>query len=281
MKTVFEYTNYHRYLSDYYAFLKSLDRKYSYRYICAKTRIKSPGHLAAILQGKAHISHALTMRFVAFCKLKKREADYFQCLVMYNQAKSHDEKKTWFEKMTRFAESAVHQVHADQYRFYEKWHHAALWALLDVYDSDGSDPRALGQMVEPSLTAAQVRQSLKLLHTLGMIAADQRGNLKPVHDIIDTGTRPPAVAVNAYTLQMLDKAKEALDRFAREERSISWATVSLSERGYRELLEEARTFRKRVMHIAAHDNAQRVYQVMLQLFPLSKHIPGADAEESA
>jgi uncharacterized protein (TIGR02147 family) len=274
MPSVYDYTDYHRYLGDYYLYLKSLDSKYSYRYICGKTGIKSTGHLSLILQGKTHISHLLTMRFVELCKLKKREAEYFRYMVLYGQAKTHEEKRGYFEKMARFAESAVHQVHADQYKFYSKWYHSAVWAVLDLHDTDGGDPGALGRLVEPSISASRVRSSLRLLESLGLVSRNDKGLLKPTHAVIDTGTRPPPVAVNNFAIRMLEMAREALDRFPREERSLSWGTVTLSERGYREVQREVRNFRRRVLHIAENDSADRVYQVNVQIFPLSKRVGG-------
>ena len=77
MKSVLSYTDYHHFLRDYYGYLKSLDKKYSYRYICLKTGIKSPGHLSLILQGKAHISADLAQRIGEFCKFKKKEQTLF------------------------------------------------------------------------------------------------------------------------------------------------------------------------------------------------------------
>jgi uncharacterized protein (TIGR02147 family) len=280
MRSVYQYTDYHLFLSDYYTYIKSIDPKFSYRYICSKTGIKSAGHLALILQGKARISLELAERLATFCRLKKRETAYFLSMVAFGQAKTQEEKRCEFEKMTSFSESAVHQVHADQYRFYEKWYHSAIWAVLDIVEFDGVDFAQLGKMIEPTVTGAQAQSSLKLLEKLGMVERRDNGLIKPLHDVIDSGPRPPAVAVNNFVVAMLERAHEALDTVPVQERSLSWATVSLSEKGYREVLEESRDFRRRVLAIAEQDEAKRVYQVNVQIFPLSKAPENSDVVEA-
>lgn len=278
MKNILDYTEYHLFLSDFYVWRKSLDTRFSYRFICAKIGVKSTGHLALILQGKARISPNLVDKFARLCRLQKRERQYFEYMVLYNQAKSHQDKQYYFGKMTGFAGSAVHQVHAEQYEFYSRWYHSVVWVVLEAI-SFKDEYAMLGQLLKPSVGAADVQKSVDLLIRLGLVKRDEQGYCRPVCSIVDSGYKAPSVAVNSYIVSMLDMAKEAVDRFEREERTLSWATVSVSEKGYREILEEARQFRRKAMMIAESDHARRVYQINLQMFPVSETLPGKGGRE--
>ncbi len=269
MKSVFDYTDYHQFLREYYADRKSISHNFSYRYICNKTAIKSTGHLSLIFQGKAHISLPLAMKLSELCKLKKREREYWIEMVLYNQAKNHEDKKRHFKRMAAFKESSVYQVHAAQYSYYEKWHHSVIRALLERHDFR-DEYETIGKLVIPAITAEETRKSVELLVQLQLVAKDENGYYRPTNLILDSGTRAPAVAVNNFVLDTLGLAREALDRFPREERHLSWTTVSLSRDGLAEAIEEARHFRKRLYAIAEADRAERVFQVNMQIFPVSQ-----------
>jgi len=224
------------------------------------------------LQGKARVSSDLAIRLADFCRLKKRESDYFLAMVAYSQAKTSEEKQLEFEKMAHISEAALHIVHADQYKFYDSWFYTAVWALLDIYPFQGEDYENLAASLRPTITSAQAKEALELLQKIGMIAKDQRGYYRPKQAVIDTGYRPPPEAVNPFVISMLEKARESLLASPPEERTLSWTTLTLSEKGYLEVLEELRNFRRRAMAIAEQNEADQVYHLNMQLFPLSEKL---------
>ncbi|MDD5674617.1 MAG: TIGR02147 family protein, partial [Chitinivibrionales bacterium] len=68
-----------------------------------------------------------------------------------------------------------------------------------------------------------------------------------------------------------DLAKEAIDRFPRQERSMSTLTFSISEQGYKSISERLAMFRREVLEIAKADkNRDRIYHMNFHMFPLSK-----------
>ena len=68
----------------------------------------------------------------------------------------------------------------------------------------------------------------------------------------------------------MDLAKQSLERFSEKERDISCVTLALSEEALAEAGEELKALRRRLLERSAKDKrASRVYQLNLQLFPLS------------
>jgi uncharacterized protein (TIGR02147 family) len=270
----FKYTDYRKFLRDYFK-----ESAATYLIVCKATGIKSPGHLSLILNGKVNISDLQADNFAGFCKLKKKETEFFRTMVLFNQEKKSDTKVGLFEKLSAFRNSSIYRVGPHLYKFYDKWYHSVVRALLefvDIRDNAGD----LGKMVAPSIKPEQAISSVRLLSELGLISADDRGFLRPTEKSIDTGSTAGSVMVNRFVLSMLDLAHEAMGRFPRNERIFSCVTLGINEKGYDELLAELRKFRRKVAKIAGKYPANRVVQLNFQLFPVSKGVgtgEGCDA----
>jgi len=71
---------------------------------------------------------------------------------------------------------------------------------------------------------------------------------------------------------MMDLAKEAVDRFPRDTRSISTLTLSLSAEVYAAIDAKLALFRREVLDMVKNDTngVDRVYQFNFQVFPLTQ-----------
>jgi uncharacterized protein (TIGR02147 family) len=268
-KSPFHYTDFRKYLNDFFETLKSESTDITYARICRETNIKSPGHLSLILHGKANISLDLARRFAALCKLKSRETRYFLTMVRFNQEKKTASKRELFEQLISFSDSCIYRVGPHLYKFYDKWYYSVIRALLEfVPVKEHFD--TLARMTIPSIRPDQARAAVMLLVDLGLVERDESGFFRPTRKSIDTGSTVTSVMVNNFALSMLDLAREALDRFPREERVFSCVTAGIDSAGYEEILVELREFRRRVAEIAVRRPADRVVQVNFQVFPVSR-----------
>lgn len=269
MISVFNYTDYRNFLLDYYNDRKRLNRRFTYRLFCQLAGIKSPGHLKLIIEGEANISPKLARQFCAAMAFNKRSSEYFVNLVLFNQAKSHDAAKVPLEKMLSLGELSVRLVDADRYEYYKTWYHSVIRALVEFVNIK-DDYDLLAKTIEPSISPTQARRSVELMLKLGLIVRTTDGFLRPAQAVIDTGLQGGSTAITNYGLATLDLARRAIGELSEKQRKFSWVTVGVSSKGYGEILDKIREFRSDVARIAAADTADRVYQVNIQLFPLSK-----------
>ncbi|MBN2035478.1 MAG: TIGR02147 family protein [Chitinispirillaceae bacterium] len=279
MRSVFEYTDYRKYLSDFYAEKKASNRNYSHRFIAKHVGFKSGGHFSLILSGKANISIAYIERLADFLKLSKSEIRYFQNLVLYNQAKKHEDKKRYFKQMMSCKEALVRIVDAARYEYFEKWYYSAIRELLVFYPFSTHDGfEKLGRMLVPAISTAEAKQAFNLLKELQLISPDGSGCYRPVDTHLSSGERAASLAVNNFMFNALDIAKQSVDRFSKEKRSYSWVTLSLSEKSYRAILDELHETRRRIMKISQEDEQpDRVYLLSHLLFPLSREYSEKEA----
>jgi uncharacterized protein (TIGR02147 family) len=268
-KSPFHYTDYRKYLNDSFELMKSEGTDTTYVQICKETGIKSPGHLSLILNGKANVSTDLAVRFAELCKLKSRESRYFLTMVAFNQEKKSGPKMELFEQLISFSDSCIYRVGPHHYRFYDKWYHSVIRALLE-FISVKDNFEDLAKMTIPAIRPDQAKASVTLLAELGLVQRDMQGFFRPTSKSIDTGSSETSIMVNNFTLSMIDLAREAMDRFPRNERVFSTVTIGIDTEGYELILTELREFRRRVAEIAQQRPADRVVQVNFQVFPVSK-----------
>lgn len=270
MASVFEFLDYRLFLKDAYQEAKRANPNHSHRFIEGRLRLKSSGHFAQILGGRCNISPALAARLAAFHKLGKREAEYFEILVAYNQAKTHEDKNRLFARLMGFRKARQNVVGADRHAFYRKWYYTAVREALDLKPFRG-DYAALGRMLSPPIAEAQAREAVDLLLRLGFAKKTAGGGLAKSEAVITTGHPAESEDLKAFQVEILGLAREALDRFPKSQRNFSTLSVTLGEEEYRSLIEELRAFRGRVLEMARQCAApDRVYQCNFQFFPLAQ-----------
>jgi len=270
MQALYSYTDYRLYLKDWYTENKQKKNCFSYRYIAEKIGFKSAGHFTQILKGQANISRSLLLRFIKFLKLNKKESDYFQWLVAFNQAATLQEKRLLYEQLDRIKNTSFKLLDPDQYTFYNEWYYSAVRDLLAIYPFAG-DYRQLARLIEPSISVVQARKAIELLKRLKLITVDSDGVYHQTDAILSTRSMGHSVALSNYAVEMIDRAKEAVNALPKEERDISWTGFAVSEKTFALISEEISTCRKRILELAKNDSdPERVYHLNIQCFPVSK-----------
>lgn len=273
MLNLYEYLDFKVYLKDFYTHKKKGNKNFSYRYIAGKVGFKSAGQFTQILKGQLNLSQKLLPKFINFLKLSKKEAEYFELLVNFNQAKNQVEKSRFYERLITFKEVKATILSPDQYKFYQKWYYAAVRDILSIHTFEGNF-RKLANLVEPSISTAEAREAIELLQRLGIIKQNDDGSYIIKNRIISSPIGEGfSTALANYATQMLDRAKYAVNDMPKEDRSVSWVGASLSKEAFEEVKEEITLFRNKILSIAEKDmDSERVYHFNIQCFPLSKDL---------
>jgi uncharacterized protein (TIGR02147 family) len=270
MICIFDYTDFRKFLRDKFAEKKSQDSVFTYRYLASIAGFKSAGFFTQVLQGQTNLSDRMIALLAAAFDLPKREAKYFDLMVRYNQAESHDEKKSFFVKMTSFKKARVKTIDRESYDFYDKWYYSAIRAAIQYYKFDGIDFSGLAHAVVPAITIPEARRAITVLSSLGLIAKGDDGRYILTDKHITTGLETDSVVINNFVSNTLEIAKDALYRFPKESRSLSSLTLGISKSGYEKIKQRCDEFRKELVDIVRNDrDVDRVYQVNLQAFPLT------------
>lgn len=269
MVNIFTYSDYRLYLKDAYLERREESSKFSYRFIASKVGFSSPGFFANVLAGKKDISLKLVLKFAELFRLNRKEKEYFELLVLFNKATGASEKKEYLDRMLSLHGSLIKKVESYQWEYFEKWYYTAVRELIAIRSFYG-DYRALAAMVNPPITPAEAKKSIELLLSLGLIQKGMNGSFERTDAVITSGDEISKTLIDAYQVQAMDLAKYALDKLPSGTRNFSTLTLSVSASTYAAMIDELRSFRKRLLQMAQNsEEVDRIYQMNFHVFPLT------------
>lgn len=271
MESLLTYTDYRKFLKDYVHEKKLLNKAFSFKVLADRVGFKARDYILRVMNGTRNLSQSGVYMLSQALSFSDKEADYFASLVGFNQAKTAKEKEFFYGKIASVRKHGLSQkLRSDQFEYLSQWHYSALRSLLPVIDFRDNFA-ALGRFLDPPLTPGEAKKAVQLLIKLGILRRTDSGKYTVPASSLSTGDDVASVALTQFHRQSLDLARRALDYFPGAERDISGVTMSLSRQGFEKIRAEAGRFRKRAMEIAAEDSGEEgVFQVNIQLFPLSK-----------
>jgi uncharacterized protein (TIGR02147 family) len=266
---IFAFTDFRKCLSDYYQGRKKCDRKFSHRFIQERVGASSAGWFADVIKGRTNIPGGYVVKLAKLMQLKATETDYFEAMVQFGQAASLEERTRFFQKMVAFKEVRSDMVGMDRLEFYSKWYHSAIRELLFFHAFRG-DYAELARRLSPPIRQSEARDSVSLLHRMGMVEPNAIGGFKSVEAVLKKDSSFPSIVMANFLKNNMALAIEALDRYSKEERDISALTVSLSDQAFEQVKEDIRALRKKILSMTEVDIVpSKVYQCNFQFFPLS------------
>lgn len=276
MKPLTAYTDYRAYLRDVVEERKKKKLPCSNRWFAMRAGMQSTSWLSLLLQGRKGLSATSAAKLSKALGHTSLQSRYFMALVEFNQAKSAEtrhEKFLQVQAMSRLSDP--HLVQEVQYGYYSAWHHSAIRALIAMAPHRG-DASRLAACLRPSISAQEAQKSVKLLQELQMISMRDDGALHVSTPSITTGRKTSALQIELFQQQTLKLAMEAMDRFPKAEREHSTMTLGIAPEllpMVKDILADAR---RRIGELAeACEMANQVYQINMQVFPLSATYEGA------
>lgn len=269
-QSIFDYTDYRRYLREYYAWAKAHQRGFSHRAFMAKTGMSGPNYFKRVMDGVHNLTDHSIPKFSAALGLSEPEAAFFQNLVYFNQAETLEDKDKYFGILMDLKSPHSHSMlEKAQYEYYRNWYNVAIREMLSFFRYDGNAAE-MGDRLAPPVPTKQVKEAVRLLEGLGLIAKGEDGVYQATSKFILTDPDVQSLFIPKFHQAMTRMAGEAITRFPRDERYFSSSTVSLSESTYKEIIELIRATRKEVLRKVGEDpRPERVYHLNMQLFPLT------------
>lgn len=274
MKKIIEYTDYRRYIADYYADRKAR-KSFTWRDFAKSAGFSSPVYLKLVAEGKYNLSEAAVERVAEAMGLRDWEVDYFKVLVSLNHAKDNESRREYFNEMLRIAD--VHKatvVEGDSFRFFSDWKNPVIRELAPAMP--GAKPLAMARACISKITATEVSETLAFLTKAGLLKKNADGSYTQTEQFVTTGPMEiTPLAVRQLHRQMGELALDTIENVAQKERHFSGLTMGLSEKSYEKVVQKIAEFRKSVADIVmADDKMERVYRLNMQLFPMSQKISG-------
>lgn len=271
MKSIYSYLDYRAFLTDYIKEKRESQGCHSFRYISNKVGIDA-SNIAKVLQGKRHLSKNGVISFAKFCNLNNRETKYFETLVQLDKEKKPECRNRIEEELLNIKYLSPQKVQNNQYEYYQKWHNTAILALLYYFDFQG-DFKELGEMLDPQISETEAKESIQTLERLHLIKKDTNGIYTHTHELLSTGDEWCSIAIRSFQRETLRLALRSFETHNKNIRDISTATITISTENLQELRKATQEYRNRVLQIIDEsDNPEHVYQLNIQLFPLTQGV---------
>ena len=273
MKDIVEYTDYRKYIQDYYDERKR-SSAFSWQEFARKAGFSSAVFLKYVCEGKKNLSVGAAGSVANAMGLAGFEQTYFVLMVSYAHAKSDAAKRAAFEERCALAQAhKVRVLGSEEFDYYKSWKNSVIRELAP--HMPGAKPLEMARVCKQKISAAEVSDTLDFLVKAKLLKKDKSGNFVQTDKAITMGSIDimPVVARDLQR-QMGEFAIQSLD-LPFSERMMSGLTLGLTKRAYERIRKELDDCCRRVVAIATEeDETERVYRLNLQLFPMSERLKG-------
>lgn len=273
MKAIFEYFDYRAFLRDYYAENKSKNRYFSYRFFARKAGIKSPVFFKEVAEGQKKLSPGMVEKFSSALHFNEKEATYFKYLVLFDQAKTGKEKQEHYAVLRSMENiKSEKALNAAQYDYFSTWYNVVIRELVTLFDFKDNF-KLLASMILPQIKTHEAKASVELLLKLGLIQKRADGTYVQADTAITVESGVASLAIRQLNKVMAMHAVDAIENFVKTERTIFGVTVGISHEMYDVINAEIASFKDRIVTLVSRDKkCERVYQLNMQLFPMSQKL---------
>jgi len=267
---LFDFMDYREFLRRWYDEQKNSQAHFSFRAFSHRAGFSSPNFFKLVMDGKRNLTEESLTKTIKGLKLNKGESEFFRNLVFYNQAKDHEKKNYYYQKLLSSRKfNQLKPIAKGQYQFYATWYHPVIREMVVSKDFDGS-PEWIAKRIYPPLSSQQVEKSIALLERLAFIKKDKNNKWSQSTPITTTGRESSELALLNYHQSLLSLAHHLLPQIEQEDRDVSALTLGVAKDKVPQLKRKIQEFRKEILQFVADDvHPEEVVQLSIQLLPLT------------
>jgi uncharacterized protein (TIGR02147 family) len=228
-------------------------------------------YLSLVLNGKKLLSMGKVIQFSTLLGLDEREADIFV------KAGAREARGKAFERAgakqkpgarsRRVAESYF-ELELDRLRLLSDWYHIPLLELTLTNDFE-MDPKWIGKRL--GISGQQVTDAIDRLKRLGLLE-ERSGRVTKAQAFLSVQPAKSEKPVRDFHRQMILKAVDAIaspQGESYEARDVTGSTMAVDPRLMPEAKRRIQAFRRSLIRFLTSGEPTEVYQLNVQLFPLS------------
>jgi uncharacterized protein (TIGR02147 family) len=274
------YTDYRTFLKDFYLFKRKTEstplRPYSYANFSASADIKSPNYLKLIIEGKRNLSEQMIVRFARALRFSKEETEELKALVFYNQAVEPLERNRFLRTLSEIRarrDLASGKIDSKAWNKAPTWVSWVLYAMLDQ-EHVILEPERIQKLFRSRVSLEQVKVALEtLVEAKHIVKNPKTGAWEKNKNPSEAPEEVPVELVRKLQSELIYLGLESLFKDSPKEREFGAFTLALTKEEFERVRFELRKVRKAiqkdVMTLREQSPGERVYQLNIQLFPLS------------
>lgn len=231
----------------------------------------SAGAISEIFNGQRRVSLKLAEKIVSKLDLDPQErSELFSYFPKRNRRKKINQSE---DKV----ESNYLQLSADQFHVIGDWYHFAILTLLDTEDFR-SEPSWIAKRL--NLSISTVETALDRLVRLEVLSRNENGDLQKSEIKYRTTDDISNISVKKAHKQYLEKAQDILNTLPVNERDFTSLMFPLNAEDLPRAKEMIRKFQDDLAAEFSTKGKKDVYQICMQLFPLTKNFKENKKQEN-
>lgn len=229
---------------------------------------RSPSLLSMVLKGQRLPSDDLISAMSETWKLGASESEFLRLLVVLERQKKKGRDTT--EILTRLrklgARKKAFTISANQFALMRDWHYLVIKQLVASPDFV-DDPAWISRKLRRKISPAQAQRALEVMVELGMLErAPGTGKITVAVGYTETEHELPSEAIRLHHRGMIERAAEALEEQAVDQRHFNSLTLKIDPRRIPEIKERLLEFLRGFNAEYETGESSRVYQLNLQFF---------------
>lgn len=264
---ILDYLDYRAFLKDKIAYLQSINRKYSQRWIAQKAGFKAPQLISMILSGQRSLSDTNAQLLAYALELTADEEEYFLMIVSLAHAENFEKQEDLINKIkVHFKNGIFKSIPLKSFEYLKHWYYPALREMVTVKKFEPDSERIAASLgIEPAeaLEALQVLQRLQLVK-------NEEGKFVRSEPSVKAADFTDPIVMAQYHLQMIQKSFNAMS-LQREYRHFDTLTFAVPEALIPEIKKSVQRFVREIdVLVESFPSKDDVWQMNIQLFSLTQ-----------
>jgi len=225
-----------------------------------------------ILSGKRDPGADLILALQKFYKFNHEEAKYFEGLIKIDKVKSDPLLKgLLYSEMARLSnQQEFKRIDLDAFELMSNWYYSYILELVSL-PNFVQDAKWIKKVSRFPISLVSIKKAIKTLEKLGLITKTVDGKLKRIDQLADTPYDIPSQSLKKFNGQMIDLAKEALQKTDVSLRAIQGVTLRINPKKIHLIQSFLRSIDNQLLDgFEETDETSEIYQFNIQFFPLSQ-----------
>lgn len=178
MTNIFDYSDVRAFLAAYLANKQKRNPRYSLRAWSKHLGFNSPGYISQVLNGTRPLSPEASEKIASSLRLKSREREFFELLVLLDQANSPQQREVCLRLLVESApDPTLADLSLDRLKLITEEHHLAILEMAQKgeLEADLGDCRSLARRIGNGISAEQAAIAVARLERLDLLRRNERG----------------------------------------------------------------------------------------------------------
>lgn len=268
--SIYDYSDPVEFLHAYLRQAQKTNPAFSLRAWAKQMQLSNAALLSMVMNRKRRLLPSLSSKirehFLRTAKFTKLEAQYFEALVLFSNAKTEDEKFFYQDMLSSMRDdNSFSTLQLDQLRFISDWYHFAIIEMTKIKGFN-SDPAWIQVRLGNEVSLTEVTEAVDRLVRLGLLEKDESGQLRKSKQKLSTTSDIPSASIKKHHSQMIQKALKAMEIQSVNDRDITSHTIAIDTSKLPEAKKMIQNFRRRLGNFLASSESDTVYQLNIQLF---------------